>query len=461
MRKILKNTLLVAFVSLVLPGVVSAAATGDDANKVCTGAAKGEPCYYNDGGFLFFANGAPIEIKKNDSGNTLITWDEGEKSQVVDSTTSVFGGMHDNTTEEVDTSIIMTDGTVKSIFGGGLHKSKVNTSKVVFNGGTVTSIFGGGSAYHHSDSDIDNNASIENSKSIETATTYVRESEVIVNGGTITGSVRGGGQGYAYTGKARVVINETYTNDIDYLTGGGSNGYTGTADIEVHGGNINVLQSVNRGFMESSTILVDGGTVSNLYASAEGYTSDQNDTEANRNHGVTGKAEVFIKPGATVENVSPGQSGAKGTVNKDVAELTYAEGTITNGLDTFNEPVLTIRLRLFLEGEDEAFFEEDVPVGEMTEEEIAEYKELMKELAESEGYTLAFYEDKDFTKEYDITKGFTEDTDLYVKLVVVEKAEEITPPDTGDINLVLIISMIVLAVAGSIFASRKIAAKVK
>lgn len=94
-----------------------------------------------------------------------------------------------------------------------------------------------------------------------------------------------------------------------------------------------------------------------------------------------------------------------------------------------------------------------------TELYVAHYNETSKELEEAMTVTV----DEGGYIEFDITEcssyvlytGIDENTDSG------ETAPEVKPPQTGDINLYVIVSLILVAVAGSIFASKKIAAKVK
>lgn len=98
-----------------------------------------------------------------------------------------------------------------------------------------------------------------------------------------------------------------------------------------------------------------------------------------------------------------------------------------------------------------------------TEEELAIFLEAFKGELENAGYKfLGFYADEEYTTEFDLTSPFVEDTNVYTKLEKIESEEkaEVVPPKTSDINMPIMISMIILAVAGAAFALRKRLAKV-
>ncbi len=61
--------------------------------------------------------------------------------------------------------------------------------------------------------------------------------------------------------KLLLLINDTFTGDIRYVTGGGSNGWTDEVNVRLLGGKVKVLQAVNRGFTLNSEMTVDGATV--------------------------------------------------------------------------------------------------------------------------------------------------------------------------------------------------------
>ncbi len=164
-------------------------------------------------------------------------------SKEVTANVRVFGGGHDNNTSYESSNITMLDGTIRSIFGGGLHGSTVETTNVLVRGGRVTSgITGGGASV------------LANSTCHGVTQTNVTTANVTVGGDSNVETVFGGGEGNkSDTKRANVKVTG---GTVNYLTGGGSNGNTDTANVEVVGGAVNVMQSVNRGTMDSADMQV-------------------------------------------------------------------------------------------------------------------------------------------------------------------------------------------------------------
>ncbi len=401
----------------------------------------------------FFANGYAITIDKKDGdeeGTTgaKICWqgEEEEECLEVDADVTVFGGSHNDSTELPTSKITMRGGTIHGIFGGGMHTSYVKNATIEMTGGKVDFIMGGGTAGFITDCE-DRDDTKRNPASAKDGSTLTKVdiATVIVSGGEITGSVFGGGEDYSYTGRSSVTIAESFTGNINYVTGGGSNGYTNSTSVEIDGGTVNVLQAVNRGFAGTSTLVVNGGHVKKAFASAEGD---------NENLGVEGTAVLTVNEGAEVDEVAPGQNGASGN-DKKGAILNYHEGTLTaekiNGFAT-EDTTVTIALKIVV-GDKEHTFE--YPKGALTSDDVkAEIRlyNLLNEDSKIEG----FYIDEKFEEEISDFSKLEDGSVIYVKTA---KIETVTPPNTGDINLVLIISAIIAAVAGTIFAKKKIAAK--
>lgn len=236
-------------------------------------------------------NGTPVTVEARTDGvaGALVKWNGGEKLLPADN--SVFGGSHDSAAKIDSTSVTVNGGTLHNVFGGGLHKSYVGTAVVTINGGKFTGKVHGGGASSYSGSTC-HQPWHEGNK--ENATTVVDVAIVTINGGTLT-DVFGGGEGISYTKKATLIVNKSFTGNIAYATAGGSNGYADEAYVELYGGNVKVLQAVNKGFINNSDMLVDGANVENAYVSSEG---------ANQKLGVTESASLTIKSGK-VKNVAP------------------------------------------------------------------------------------------------------------------------------------------------------------
>lgn len=259
MKKTLLVFLLVALFSLVMATGVFAAETPE--YKVI------------DGKEFVFANGTPITIEDRAEGaeGASITWTGCTDPIEVGTGASVFGGMHNNATE-VETSVTINGGYVKAVFGGGLHKSNTKNASVVMNKGRVAQINGGGASSWTTKCDCTSENQVWYDGDYEDAPCQTQKAYVEINGGTICGAsfglVYGGGCGYSNTENTTVIVNE---GDLSaaYVTAGGSNGNTTTAMVYIEGGTVGMVQSVNRGTMEETSLVVVGGIVEKLYAAGE------------------------------------------------------------------------------------------------------------------------------------------------------------------------------------------------
>lgn len=397
---------------------------------------------------VLIANGVAITVEAptTEGMGATVKWDGGSIEVPADVT--IFGGTH-NSTEEVNTSITVNGGTVKNVFGGGLHISKVGTANIVVNGGRITSsIMGGGYEEFTNCTLGDFNKVTE--ENVMSSTTKVTSTSITVNGGNLNGTmIFGGGGAHAYTGEAVITLN-SYEGKLSYLIAGGSNGYTGKAEIILNDGEVAVVQSVNRGSMDTAEITINGGDVDNAYVGGETDPSVD---------GTFKEASMAIN-GGTVTTVEVGTNGGKTEDATEVAVLTYHTGTVTNPIDEneFKEENVTetITLTFSAEGETESV---EIPVGTtFTTEDIETLKaELVASLVDT-GYTFDdFYADEALTTKFDMTQPFNADTTVYMKLVKLpeEEKDNTTNPDTSDIGLVGIIAAIVLASTGLGYTIKK------
>lgn len=296
-----------------------------------------EPTYSEDTGYVlngsqkcFFANGNEITIEARADGQegATIFWAEGTKNVNVPNDINVFGGAHKDGTNYENTKITMNGGTVKNIFGGGLHESNVETANITVNGGKITVSITGGGANIFANSD----ACADSTRPAENSLTRVNTANVTINNGTVN-LLYGGGEGYSYTGTTNTKING---GTFDYVTAGGSNGYTGNANIKVTSGTIGVMQSVNRGSIEAADMRLTGGTVNKLYVGGE---NDVNVT------GTIAKVNLDITGGTEVANLYVGTSGGRviGTngvdTQADVDIYLGATVNIANEAEFANIPV--------------------------------------------------------------------------------------------------------------------------
>ena len=404
-----KMLFLMAAIALFVPSVMAAEApTYDEENKA------------------LFANGTPVTVEARTDGvaGALVKWNGGEKLLPADN--SVFGGRHDSA-------------------------AKIDSTSVTVNGGKFTGKVHGGGASSYSGSTC-HQPWYEGNK--EKATTVVDEAIVTINGGTLT-DVFGGGEGISYTKKATLIVNKSFTGNIAYATAGGSNGYADEAYVELYGGNVKVLQAVNKGFINNSDMLVDGANVENAYVSSEG---------ANQKLGVTESASLTIKSGK-VKNVAPGQSGNPGEKATTISSLLYKEGTVENMSNDFDGDMVSEAVILTFNANGET---ETVAVpkgGSFTADEVTELTSELENALVGSGYKfVGFFKDDKFTTAFDLTKPMNEDTTVFMKLEEVKNNTEVKNndgkkaednPKTSDINLALILGMIALGGAGAFVSYKK------
>ena len=385
-----------------------------------------------------FANGTPITVEERTDGEAgaLIKWEGGELA--VPANTSVFGGSHDNATKVESTSITVNGGTLYHIFGGGLHKSYVGTARVTVTGGTINGYIHGGGASSYAGTTC-HQPWYAGDK--ENATTVVDEAIVTIKGGNLSSAtdVFGAGEGISYTKKATLTITKEFTGNIRYATAGGSNGYTDDAKVFANGGKIKVLQAVNRGFIETSEMTVDGAEVEKAYASSEG--DDQK-------LGVMQEAKLIVKSGK-VGYAAPGQKGNPGEIANDVSTIEYKEGTVTT-VEKFDADATTVTVNLMLiAGDEEQTIQ--IPKGTVfTEEELkAMVEEINNELAADNLELVGFYLDEKLTQEFDFSTPIEQDMELYMKLKAITPEQKVENPETSDVNIFLILSLVAVGAFGT------------
>lgn len=276
---------------------------------------------YNSNTGAFFANGTPIVISEVD-GNTVITWDGG--SQIVPNTVSVFGGgvsgnydstqitmesgtiqnligggigyTPDNSSNVINTNITINGGTItNAVTGSGYFNAKVSNSNIQMNGGTALSVQGGGMA---SGKINGINYSVGNKNDAIHSSNRTDIANIVISGGKITYGLFGGGQGYSYTGTVYLTISDGDLNG-SYVTAGGSNGYTKSANIKLTGGKIGVYQTINRGTLNNASIKVAGSSINKFYVGGE--TEDKSVT------GVINNINTYLISG-NIENLDYGTS---------------------------------------------------------------------------------------------------------------------------------------------------------
>lgn len=398
---------------------------------------------YDETAKIFFANGTPVTIEARNDGvdGALVKWDGGEMLLPADA--SVFGGSHYSDVKLDSTSVTMNGGTLMNVNGGGLHKSSVGTAVVTINGGTVTTGVRGGGASSFNITTC-HRPWYDGDK--ENAPTLVDKTIVTINGGEIN-VVYGGGEGISYTKDVTLVVND---GTIEYLTNGGANGFTDKASLEVNGGTIGVMQSVNRGTTESTETVVNGGTIENLYVGGEA---------ANDVTGTINEVTLYVLDGE-VTNLYTGYNNGRAATENDDFNVVYNEEVVENvSLDGINGDNINTTVTLtFTNGNNSESV--IIPKGTtLTEEELQElFDEINSALKEDNLKLVGFYKDSELSTEFDFTTPINEDTEVFMKVEEI-KTEEVVKkednPNTSDINLALVLGMITACSAGVVISYKK------
>lgn len=204
---------------------------------------------YVEGNYLY-ANGHGLTIEAVDENtNKAIYYLSGQKKELTFKTGgAIIGGAKDDNCHS--SSIVMNSGNIAIIHGGSFGNGDVAESNIVINGGTVECIYGGG----HPELKTQDYAN------------HTGHAKIVVNNVSGTCQIFGGGYSYATTGSAEVIVNK---GNFSYITAGGSNGYTANSYIEINGGTIQCVQSVNRGSVGHAIIKMNGGECVRLYAGVE------------------------------------------------------------------------------------------------------------------------------------------------------------------------------------------------
>lgn len=282
---------------------------------------------------MFFANGTPITIEERTDGveGAKIVWDGGEL--LIDSTTDVFGGMHNNETE-VETSITINGGYVEHVFGGGLHKSNTKTTEIVMNDGQIGQIDAAGASSWTSKCGCSSEVINWKDGDYENAPCQVGTANVTINGGKIYktssgyGLIFGGGCGYSYTQEANIVINDGDFTGA-WVIAAGSHGSTDYANLTINGGKFDVVQTINRGIVKEAVLEVNGGEIATLYIGGE--TADSS---------VTATAEKISAKiyGGTIQKLDIGSNGGvEIPADSSVATVEYLEGIVVEVADSIKE----------------------------------------------------------------------------------------------------------------------------
>lgn len=276
---------------------------------------------YDSKGSQAFAEASMIiggEIDGSACESTSLTFESGNYKG------SIFGGSYKGNVTTVN--MIINDGTFAMVCGGGVLESDCETVNITVNGGTIASIEGGGHGF------LKDGFEVGNAEIGAESPCHVGTVNMDINGGTFKGSsyalVYGGGQGYSATDKVVMTVDDADMSNNCYVTAGGSNGYTGDAEVTLGTGTtINIYQSGNRGTMKTAKTTVNGATIANMYLG--GDSTDDGVTVAF--NGENPALQATINSG-TITNLQIGTNGGEEIAADDakVAVSYAAAATITN-----------------------------------------------------------------------------------------------------------------------------------
>ena len=287
--------------------------TEEDKNEIVDAviAARKVTPYFNEEANVVAGCGVHITVEAaSEEGKLRIHWfDQNSKPQemIVPEGVKVCGGGCSADVVEYypAASVTLNSGYVDALIGGCFGNGVVGHTTVIVNGGTFKDTYVSGGGMHWGAKATNNNK--------------VGHAEVFINNtgdGEITTVYAGTMSGDCSTGSGTVTVNG---GNIGWLSGGGSNGYTGYSEIIVNGGNVKVLQGCNRGVSENIKTVINGGTVDKLYAGGEAGDSSVT--------GIYNVAEVCIK-GGVVNMASAGTNG--GVEDASKVSGTYKEGVISD-----------------------------------------------------------------------------------------------------------------------------------
>lgn len=266
--------------------------------------------YYDETQHAVYACGVGITVDKSmTEGKIIIKWAEvgGYKTIEVPEGPNIYGGGHglDRPLFYPCTCITVNGGTVGSIYGGNNERGSVGNSTIIINNAKFNSnagVQGGGKGYHNDSARETDN--------------IVGHAEVIINNTeNKLLTLYGGGQSISVVGSTKVTVNG---GTIGWVTAGGSNGYTGIAEVIINDGNITALQGCNRGSVGNIKTTINGGTITAVYGGGE--------TEDTSVNGTFVKTELVVN-GGTINSIKAGTNNAVEAPEKVFG--TYVEGVIS------------------------------------------------------------------------------------------------------------------------------------
>ena len=216
---------------------------------------------YNEELNAVFCNGVGVIVTDSGGDNVITYYLDVDTTEAIHAPYGVriYGG--GNSLKQplnfAASSIIMNSGKVSDLIGGGLGGCSVGSSSIVVNGGSITGTIAGGGVNNKPTNDATGN--------------IVGQAVITVNGfeGTATSIYGGGASGMARVGDIVMNING---GSASYLIGAGSNGYCGSAKMNINGGEFNVVQPTGNGHIGSAKINMLKGSVNKMYCGGPAKT---------------------------------------------------------------------------------------------------------------------------------------------------------------------------------------------
>ena len=207
------------------------------------------PEYDSKLGFVF-CNGTLAVIEEVPGQDLLtVSWVDKEKKSIeVPSGVDIFAG--GNGLEEPAnfpaTGLIIKSGELKNVYGGSLGTGNVAYTNILMNGGSVLTMTGGGQSVYK----------------MKYHDNHVGKNHFVLNGGTVE-TMFLGSQGSGIVNHTILNMNDGLINDF---TAGGENGTTLLTELHLNGGEIKLVQGINRGHVGCITYNLTAGKIETFYA---------------------------------------------------------------------------------------------------------------------------------------------------------------------------------------------------
>ena len=156
------------------------------------------------------------------------------------------------------------------------------------------------------------------------------------------------------------------------------------------------------------------------------------------------------KNGGAIAIISAVTSGGPNSLATDLIEAEINSKFEDKIGQDFNEDATTVTVNLMLiAGDEEQTIQ--IPKGTVfTDEELkAMIEEINNELAADNLELVGFYLDEELTQEFDFSTPIEQDMELYMKLKAITPEQKVENPETSDVNIFLILSLVAVGAFGT------------